>query len=98
LRTLQAVRPIVRHHHERLDGSGYPDGLQGIEVPLLAQIVGVVDTYDAVTSKRPYQSPLSADQALALLRKEVERCWRQGRIVDAFAEIITGGPLYAPVE
>ena len=98
LRTLQPVRPIVRHHHERLDGTGYPDGLQGTDVPLLAQIVGVVDTYDAVTSKRPYQSPLSGDEALALLRKEVACGWRQAAIVDAFAEIMTSEPLHTPVE
>jgi putative two-component system response regulator len=98
LRTLQPVRPIVRHHHERLDGSGYPDGLAGDEVPLLAQIVGVVDTYDALTSSRPYQSQLSSEEALALLRREVDRGWRQPAIVDSFAGIIASGSLYAPVE
>jgi len=91
LRTLQPVRPIVRHHHERLDGSGYPDGLRGGEVPLLAQIVSVVDAYDAVMSSRPYQPQLSSDEALALLRREVVRGWRQDTIVDAFAEIVASG-------
>jgi putative two-component system response regulator len=98
LRTLQPVRPIVRHHHERLDGSGYPDGLKGDAVPLLAQIVGVVDAYDAITSRRPYQSQLSSGEALGLLRNEVDRGWRQGEIVEAFAEIISSGTVYAPVE
>jgi putative two-component system response regulator len=98
LRTLQPVRPIVRHHHERLDGSGYPDGLAGNDFPLLAQIVGVVDTYDAVTSWRSYQPQLSSAEALALLRQEVERGWRQGAIVEAFAEIITTGTHYGSVE
>jgi putative two-component system response regulator len=98
LRTLQPVRPIVRHHHERLDGSGYPDGLKGDAVPLLAQIVGVVDAYDAITSRRPYQSQLSSGEALGLLRNEVDRGWRQGEIVEAFAEIISSGPVYAPAE
>ena len=55
LRSLRQVRPIVRHHHERLDGSGYPDGLSGDAIPLLAQIMGVVDVYDAVTTARPYK-------------------------------------------
>jgi putative two-component system response regulator len=91
LRALQAVRPIVRHHHERLDGSGYPDGLRGDQVPMLAQIVSVVDAYDAVMSSRPYQPQLSSDEALALLRREVVRGWRQDSIVDAFAEIIASG-------
>ena len=93
LRSLQAVRPIVRHHHERLDGSGYPDGLQGTEVPLLAQIVGVVDVYDAVTSRRPYQPVQSANDAVQLLREEVRRGWRQRQIVDAFEGIIRNGRL-----
>ncbi len=97
LHTLQPVRPIVRHHHERLDGTGYPDGLQGADVPLLAQIVGVVDMYDAVTSSRPYQPQRTRDEALALLLEEVARGWRQAAIVEAFAEIMTG-PLHAPVE
>ena len=98
LRALQAVRPIVRHHHERLDGSGYPDGLAGGAVPLLAQIVSAVDAYDAMTSTRPYQPPLSSHEALALLRKEVDRGWRQGAIVDALTGILTNLPTYPPVE
>jgi putative two-component system response regulator len=98
LRSLQPVRPIVRHHHERLDGSGYPDGLQGGEVPLLAQIVSLVDTYDAVTSRRPYQPPLSGGEAIALLRQEADRGWREPAIVEVFAEIIASGPLYPPIE
>src|SRR5581483_9330564 len=50
LRSLHRVRPIVRHHHERLDGSGYPDGLRNAQVPLLAQIVAIVDIFDALTT------------------------------------------------
>ena len=53
------MRPIVLCHHERLDGSGYPAGLRGDEVPLLAQIVGIVDVFDALTSERPYRVALS---------------------------------------
>jgi putative two-component system response regulator len=53
LRSLRRVRPIVRHHHEKLNGSGYPDGLAGDAIPLLAQIMGVVDVYDALTTSRP---------------------------------------------
>jgi putative two-component system response regulator len=93
LRSLQTVRPIVRHHHERLDGSGYPDGLQGNEVPVLAQIIGVVDVYDAVTSRRPYQPVQSAEEAVQLLRDQADRGWRQREIVDAFARTIRHGRL-----
>ena len=63
LQSLRAVRPIVRFHHERLDGSGYPLGLHGDEVPLLAQIVGIADVYDALTSHRPYRRALSHEEA-----------------------------------
>ena len=59
LRSLQKVRPIVRHHHERLDGTGYPDGLKNAQVPLLAQIVGIVDVFDALTTDRPYHTAVS---------------------------------------
>jgi putative two-component system response regulator len=93
LRTLQTVRPIVRHHHERLDGSGYPDGLRGDTVPLIAQIIGVVDVFDAVTHERPYQLTRSPADAVELLRNHVNRGWRDRRIVEAFAEIVASGHL-----
>jgi HD-GYP domain-containing protein (c-di-GMP phosphodiesterase class II) len=64
------VRPIVRFHHERLDGSGYPLGLRGDEVPMLAQIVGIADVYDALTSHRPYRPALSREEAASLLRQD----------------------------
>src|SRR5947208_3978181 len=51
---LHSIIPIVRSHHERWDGTGYPDGLKGEDIPLLARIVGVVDAFDAITSDRPY--------------------------------------------
>src|SRR5687768_8096897 len=91
LRSLQAVRPIIRHHHERLDGSGYPDRLRGDEVPLLAQIIGVVDVYDALTTPRPYQQTLTPKQAIRILRDQVDRGWRQRSLVETFAEIIEDG-------
>ena len=71
LQSLQDVRPIIRGHHERLNGSGYPQGLRGDEVPLLAQIVGIVDVYDALTSNRPYRKALSNDEAARHLLDEV---------------------------
>ena len=88
LRSLQAVRPIIRHHHERLDGSGYPDRLRGEEVPLLAQIIGVVDVYDALTTPRPYQDTLTAKQAIRVLRDQVDRGWRQQHLVETLASVI----------
>jgi putative two-component system response regulator len=72
-RALRLVRPIVRHHHERLDGSGYPDGLVGTAVPRLAQIVGILDVFDALTTPRPYREALSFDAAVGCLWDEVAR-------------------------
>jgi putative two-component system response regulator len=88
LRSLRAVRPIVRSHHERLDGSGYPDGLSGDQVPLLAQIVGAVDTYEALTTPRPYQRAVPPDQAFAVLREQVGRGWRREDLVETFVGVV----------
>jgi putative two-component system response regulator len=93
LRSLAAVRPIIRHHHERYDGSGYPDGLAGDDIPLLAQIIGIVDVYDAVTTRRPYQGPHSALEALDILRDQVSRGWRRPDLVEAFAALVESGRL-----
>ena len=88
LRSLALVRPIVRHHHERLDGSGYPDGLRGQEIPLLAQIISVVDTYDAITTTRPYRKARSADEAVAELRADVARGLLSRELVEAFVSAL----------
>ncbi len=75
LRSLARVRGIVRHHHERLDGSGYPDGLRGDAIPLLAQVIGIVDVYDALTTARPYKQALPRDRARRAPGEAV-RGWR----------------------
>lgn len=84
LRSLSRVRAIVRHHHERLDGSGYPDGLSGDAVPLLAQIIGIVDVHDALTTARPYKSAVEKDRAYEELRREAQRGWRREDLVETF--------------
>jgi putative two-component system response regulator len=86
LRSLRRVRGIVRHHHERLDGSGYPDGLLGDATPLLAQIMGIVDVFDALTSDRPYRAALPIASAAAELRRDVARGWRRGDLVESFLD------------
>jgi putative two-component system response regulator len=88
LRLLKRIRPIVRHHHEHLDGSGYPDGLAGDAVPLLAQIMGIVDVFDALTTSRPYKPALSMEQACAVLRDEVGRGWRRAELVESFITML----------
>lgn len=78
---------IVRHHHERYDGHGYPDSLVGDNIPLGARIMSVVDAYDAMTSRRPYRGPLSQTQALDTLRSQA--CLQfDPRLVEAFVSII----------
>jgi putative two-component system response regulator len=90
LRSLRQVRPIVRHHHERLDGSGYPDGLCGDAIPLLAQIMGIVDVYDAITSERPYKPGAPPERGYEELMKEVRRGWRRNDLVAAFIALNVG--------
>src|SRR5262249_33392072 len=63
------VVPIVRHHHENWDGTGYPDGLKGTEIPIGARILSVVDCFDALTSDRPYRPRLSDAEALGILEE-----------------------------
>lgn len=88
LQSLRHVRPIIRCHHERLDGSGYPNGLRGDEVPLLAQVVGIVDVYDALTSDRPYRSAIDPEAAARHLLREVEQCRFSKAHVEAFLDSV----------
>lgn len=91
MRLLQDVRPIVRHHHERPDGTGYPDKLKGDEIPVLARVLSVVDVYDALTTARPYKAALSSDDAIALMRTEADKGWLFRDLVDEFAELAASG-------
>lgn len=87
LRSLRQVRPIVRHHHERLNGSGYPDGLRGDEIPLLAQITGLVDVFDALTFARPYRQAMTVTAALEELQREAKLGWRRRDLVDLWIKL-----------
>jgi putative two-component system response regulator len=92
-RALERVRPIVRHHHERLDGSGYPDHLTGDAIPLLAQIISIVDVYDAMTTTRPYRAALSTAEAIRELKEEVRRGWKSEALVGPFVALALEGKL-----
>ncbi|MBI2908175.1 MAG: HD-GYP domain-containing protein [Chloroflexi bacterium] len=70
LRVEKSILDTIRHHHERYDGTGYPDGLKGQEIPLFARIVALADAYDAMTSSRPYRKALSPADALRVVTKE----------------------------
>ena len=88
-RLLKDVIPIIRHHHERGDGSGYPDGLSGADIPLLAQLLSIVDTYDAVTTARPYKPAWTMERACHELRNDVRRGWKNARLVEAFVSMLS---------
>ena len=75
LRTAQSLRTIIRHHHERVDGRGYPDGLAGDEIPLLARIVSVCDAFDAMVSERPYRDGHEPEVALEKLQAGAGTQW-----------------------
>ena len=84
LPSLAPVLPIIRSHHERCDGSGYPDGLRGEQIPLLARVLQIADIYDALISPRPYKKPFTPRQALRMIEEETAKGWRDPRIVDLF--------------
>ncbi|HTC90207.1 MAG TPA: HD domain-containing phosphohydrolase [Bryobacteraceae bacterium] len=92
MRSLAPVLPIIRSHHERWDGSGYPDGLAGEGIPLLARILQVADIYDALTSERPYKQALAPEEAFAVMEEEVRRGWRDPELVPLFASTIQTNP------
>lgn len=87
MRSLKPVLPIIRSHHERWDGSGYPDGLKGEQIPLAARILQTADIFDALTTTRPYKAALSADEAFQILNCEVERGWRDPELVSLFRRL-----------
>jgi response regulator RpfG family c-di-GMP phosphodiesterase len=101
--SLKGVRPIVPHHHERLEGTRYPDGLRGEAIPLLAQIVGIVHVFDALTTDRPYRLAATHEEACSERQGEAARGWRtrgwrSADLVDRFTALlrarripITGG-------
>ena len=89
--------PIVRHHHERWDGLGYPDRLKGDEIPIGARIVGLADAFDAMTHDRPYRAARSPDEAIDLIAGEAGRQFDPG-LVESFATLVDGDELIDPSE
>jgi len=91
LRTFHLVLPIIRHHHERHDGSGYPDGLCGAAIPLAAGILQLADVYDALTTNRPYRSAASSEAALDKMKEEAARGWWNRDLFATFREMVRSG-------
>jgi putative two-component system response regulator len=87
MKSLAPVLPIIRNHHERWNGTGYPDGLRGEEIPLLARVLQISDIYDALITQRSYKPALSPEEALNVMEDEVERGWRDPELVALFREL-----------
>ena len=91
LKSFRLVLPIIRHHHEKLDGSGYPDGLRGDEIPVTARVLQIVDVYDALTTERPYKKAFSIAEALETMKQEVSKGWWDPHIFDQFERLVRSG-------
>jgi len=90
IKSLRHVLPLIRHHHERMDGSGYPDGLRGEQIPVAVRALQIVDICDALTSDRSYRQNLSLPRALTILYEEADRGWLDGTLVSQFASLVVG--------
>ncbi|MBI1737960.1 MAG: response regulator [Acidobacteria bacterium] len=88
LKSFRHVLPIIRHHHEKLDGSGYPDGLKGDQIPLTARVLTTVDIYDALSTDRPYRKALSPAEAVETMRKEIRLGWWDAALVTELERLL----------
>ena len=80
---MKEIADIVRHHHERYNGSGYPDGLKGEQIPIESQIISIADSFDAMTTNRPYRNRMNYDEAVEDLRNCIDFMYKK-ELVDAF--------------
>jgi len=90
LKSFRLVLPIIRHHHEKLNGTGYPDGLKGDQIPLTARILQVVDVFDALSTLRPYKRALSISETLEVMDEEVKKGWWDPDIFSQFKQLVAG--------
>lgn len=91
LKSFRMVLPIIRHHHEKLNGSGYPDGLKGDQIPMTARVLQIVDVYDALTTVRPYKPAFSITDTLQTMKLEVLKGWWDPQIFEEFEKFIGSG-------
>jgi putative two-component system response regulator len=91
LKSLRGILAVIRHHHERMDGSGYPDGLRGEQIPVKARILQIADIYDALTTDRPYRIALSSQEALQILEHEGMQGWLDASLVRKFSRVCLSG-------
>lgn len=92
MKTLLHAMPVVYHHHERMDGSGYPDGLAGESIPIAARLTTIADVFDALTTARVYRGALSRADALGIMAEEVRKGWWDGRLLDEFRGVLATLP------
>lgn len=85
LKSFRIALPIIRHHHEKLNGTGYPDGLKGKQIPLGARVLQIVDVYDALTTERPYKHAMSHEEALGTMEEEIAHGWWDPDLFQVFA-------------
>jgi putative two-component system response regulator len=97
LKSFRRVLPIIRYHHEKLNGSGYPDGLKGEEIPLTARVLQTVDIYDSLTTDRPYRKAFAPQAAFAMMNEEVKKGWWDGSLLNEFEALIVGSTPSQPV-
>lgn len=97
LMSMAPLLPLIRSHHEKLNGSGYPDGLQGDAMPVLVRVLAVADVYDTLRSDRAYRGAFGHEQAIDILREEAGRGWWQAEIVEMMTDISTPQSDFAPV-
>lgn len=92
LHSVRDALPAIRWHHERLDGSGYPDGLSGDEIPIVVRIMTIADVYDALTTERPYHEAMSPAEGSRILREGAARGWWDKELILTFLSIVLESP------
>lgn len=100
VRSLQQLLPILRHHHEQIDGKGYPDGLSGDDIPTLARVLAISEVFDALVSDRPYRTRLKQEDALRYIKEYAQRRWLHADLVGEFLSMVDdeGWPLVPATE
>lgn len=92
LKSMKATLPIIKYHHERFDGSGYPEGLKGNDIPYLARVFQIIDIYDALAFARPYKKAFDQEKIIAILKEETRKGWRDPELVGCFLKLLNDRP------
>jgi putative two-component system response regulator len=88
LKSIRGAIPVIRHHHERLDGTGYPDHLSGQEIPRAARVMAIVDIYDALTTNRSYRKQLPKEESLEIMWEEANKGWWDKEVLSEFEAML----------